>query len=75
MAEQEKGRRQPTIEDRIKQEFRQAAGGIPAIERMRQEFHTKYTGNPSLQNFIDRVADAMRKRLLEGIQQDTRKKG
>jgi hypothetical protein len=64
MAEQEKGRRQDTIEDRIEEEFRRASGGIPTVERMRQEFHANYANNPSLQSFIDRVADATRRRLL-----------
>ena len=40
MAEQaEKARRQPTIEERIEEEFQRAVGGIPAIERMREEYH------------------------------------
>jgi hypothetical protein len=67
MAEQEKGRRQDTIEDRIEDEFRRASGGIPTIERMRQEFHAKYANTPSVQSFIDRVADATRSRLLEDV--------
>jgi hypothetical protein len=33
----EKARRQSTIEDRIEDEFQRAVGGIPAIERMREE--------------------------------------
>ena len=35
----EKARRQSTIEDRIEDEFQRAVGGIPAIERMREEYH------------------------------------
>ncbi len=72
MADQDRPRRQDTIEDRIEEEFRRAVGGIPAIERMRQEYHTKYAHNPSLQSFIDRVADAMHRRLLEGLPEEQR---
>lgn len=68
MAEQaEKVRQQPTIEDRIEDEFQRAVGGIPTIERMREEYHRKYADNPSLRNFIDRIADKMRQRLLEEV--------
>jgi hypothetical protein len=66
MAEQDKARRQTTLEDRIEEEFRRAVGGIPTIERMRQEYHAKYADNPSLHPVIDRIADAMRERLLQG---------
>jgi hypothetical protein len=72
MADQDKARRQDTIEDRIEEEFRCASGGIPTIERMRQEYHAKYANNPSLQSFIDRVADAMCERLLEGVPKEQR---
>jgi hypothetical protein len=72
MADQDKARRQDTIEDRIEEEFRRATGGIPTIERMRQEYHAKYAHNPSLQSFIDRVADTMRRRLLEGVPEEQR---
>ena len=72
MEDQNKARRQDTIEDRIEEEFRRASGGIPTIERMRQEYHAKYAHNPSLQSFIDRVADAMRRRLLEGVPEEQR---
>jgi hypothetical protein len=66
MAEQlYKARRQSTIEERIEEEFRRAVGGIPTIERMRQEYHHKYAENPSLHGVIDRIADDMRRRLLE----------
>jgi hypothetical protein len=61
----EKARRQATIEDRIEDEFQRAVGGIPAIERMREEYHHKYADTPSLHNVIDRIADDMRRRLLE----------
>jgi len=61
----EKARRQPTIEDRIEEEFQRSGGGIPTIERMREEYHHKYADNPSIHSFIDRIADAMRQRLLE----------
>ncbi len=61
----EKARRQATIEDRIEDEFQRAVGGIPAIERMREEYHHKYANTPSLYNVIDRIADDMRRRLLE----------
>jgi len=61
----EKARRQATIEDRIEDEFQRAVGGIPAIERMREEYHHKYADMPSLHNVIDRIADDMRRRLLE----------
>ena len=61
----EKARRQATIEDRIEDEFQRAVGGIPAIERMREEYHHKYADMPSLHNIIDRIADDMRRRLLE----------
>jgi hypothetical protein len=60
----EKARRQPTVEDRIEDEFQRAEGGIPAIERMREEYHRKYTDTPSLHSVIKRVADDMRRRLL-----------
>jgi hypothetical protein len=63
----EKARRQPTIEDRIADEFQRAVGGIPAIERMREEYHRKYADTPSLHSVIDRIADDMRQRLLEGV--------
>ncbi len=66
MAAQEKAARQSTIEDRIEEEFRRAVGGIPTIERMRKEYHAKYADNPSLHPVIDRIADAMRERLLQG---------
>jgi hypothetical protein len=72
MADQDKARRQDTVEDRIEEEFRRAVGGVPTIERMRQEYHAKYANNPSLQSFIDRVADAMRGRLLEGVPEEQR---
>lgn len=72
MADHDKMRGEHTIEDRIEEEFRRAVGGVPAIERMRQEFHVKYADNPSLQDFIDRVADAMRRRLLEGVPEEQR---
>jgi len=66
MAEQaEKARRQPTIEERIEEEFQRALGGIPAVERMREEYHKKYADIPSLHSVIDRVADDVRRRLLE----------
>jgi hypothetical protein len=39
---------------------------------MRQEYHAKYAHNPSLQSFIDRVADTMRRRLLEGVPEERR---
>jgi hypothetical protein len=42
-------------------------GGIPAIERMREEYHHKYADTPSLHSVIDRIADDMRRRLLEGV--------
>lgn len=61
----EKARRQATIEDRIEDEFQRAVGGIPAIERMRAEYHHKYADTPSLHSVIDRIADDMRRRLLE----------
>ena len=61
----EKARRQATIEDRIEDEFQRAVGGIPAIERMREECHHKYADTPSLHSVIDRIADDMRRRLLE----------
>ncbi len=61
----EKARRQATIEDCIEDEFQRAVGGIPAIERMREEYHHKYADTPSLHNVIDRIADDMRRRLLE----------
>jgi hypothetical protein len=68
MAEQEgKARRQSTIEERIEQEFQRAVGGIPTIERMREEYRKKYADNPSLQSFIERIADEMRRRLLAGV--------
>ena len=41
----EKARRQPTIEDRIEDEFQRAVGGIPAIERMRHAFRTPFPGS------------------------------
>ena len=63
----EKARRQSTIEDRIEDEFQRAVGGIPAIERMREEYHRKYADTPSLHSVIDRVADDIRRRLLEGV--------
>jgi hypothetical protein len=63
----EKARRQPTIEDRIEDEFQRAVGGIPAIERMREEYHRKYADTPSLHSVIDRIADDMWQRLLEGV--------
>ena len=63
----EKARRQPTIEDRIEDEFQRAVGGIPAIERMREEYHHKYADTPSLHSVIDRIADDMRRCLLEGV--------
>ena len=53
------------IEDRIEQEFQCAIGGIPTIERMRQDFHERYADYPSLHSFIDRVANDTRRRLLE----------
>lgn len=62
----EKARRQATIEDRIEDEFRRAVGGIPAIERMREEYHRKYADTPSMHSVIDRIADDIRQRLLEG---------
>src|SRR4029450_88781 len=52
--------------DRIEDEFQRAVGGIPAIERMREEYHHKYADTPSLHSVIDRIADDMRQRLLEG---------
>ena len=61
----EKARRQATIEDRIEDEFQRAVGGILAIERMREEYHHKYADTPSLHNVLDRIADDMRRRLLE----------
>ena len=61
----EKARRQATIEDRIEDEFQRAVGGIPAIERMREEYHRKYADTPSLHSIIDRIADDMRRRLLQ----------
>lgn len=61
--QREKARRQTTVEDRIEQEFRRAIGGIPAIERMRTEFRSKYADNPSLQDYIDRLADRLRREL------------
>ena len=61
----EKARRQATIEDRIEDEFQRAVGGIPAIERMRAEYHQKYADTPSFHSVIDRIADDMRRRLLE----------
>jgi len=68
LAEQaEQARRQPTIEDRIEDEFQRAVGGSPTIKRMRGEYHRKYADNPSLRNFIDRIADKMRQRLLEEV--------
>ena len=63
----EKARRQSTIEERIEEEFQRAVGGIPAIERMREEYHRKYADTPSLHSVIDRIADDMRQRLLEGV--------
>jgi hypothetical protein len=63
----EKARRQATIEDRIEDEFQRAVGGIPAIERMREEYHGKYADTPSLHSVIDRIADDMRRRLLESV--------
>ena len=63
----EKARRQSTIEDRIEDEFQRAVGGIPAIERMREEYHHKYADTPSLHSVIDPIADDMRRRLLEGV--------
>ena len=72
MADQDRPRRQDTIEDRIEEEFRRASGGITTIERMRQEYHAQYAANPSLRSFIDRVVDAMRRRLLEGVPEDQR---
>jgi hypothetical protein len=60
-------RRQPTIEECIEEEFQRAVGGIPAIERMREEYHRKYADTPSLHSVIDRIADDMRQRLLEGV--------
>ena len=63
----EKARRQPTVEDRIEDEFQRAVGGIPAIERMRAEYHHKYADIPSLHSVIDRIADDIRRRLLEGV--------
>ena len=63
----EKARRQATIEERIEEEFQRAVGGIPAIERMREEYHHKYADIPSLHSVIDRIADDMRRRLLEGV--------
>lgn len=66
MAEQAgKARRQSTIEERIEEEFQRAVGGIPAIERMREEYHRKYADTPSLHSVIDRIADDVRQRLLE----------
>ncbi len=62
----EKARRQATIEDRIEDEFQRAVGGIPAIERRREEYHHKCADTPSLHNVVDRIADDMRRRLLEG---------
>lgn len=61
--QREKARRQTSVEDRIEQEFRRAIGGIPAIERMRTEFRSKYADNPSLQDYIDRLADRLRREL------------
>ena len=72
MADQDKGRRQDTIEDRIEEEFRRAAGGIPTIERMRQEYHAKYADNPSLRSVVDRIAEAMRRQLLQGVPEEPR---
>jgi hypothetical protein len=63
----EKARRQPTIEERIEEEFQRAVGGIPAIERMREEYHRKYADTPSLHSIIDRIADDTRQRLLDGV--------
>jgi hypothetical protein len=63
----EKARRQPTIEDRIEDEFQRAVGGSPAIERMREEYHHKYADTPSLHSVIERIADDVRRRLLEGV--------
>ena len=63
----EKARRQATIEDRIEDEFQRAVGGIPANERMREEYHHEYADTPSLHSVIDRIADDMRRRLLEGV--------
>ena len=63
----EKAPRQSTIEERIEEEFQRAVGGIPAIERMREEYHRKYADTPSLHSVIDRIADDMRQRLLEGV--------
>jgi hypothetical protein len=39
----------------------------------RQEYRAKYAHNSSPQHFIDRVADAMRKRLPGGEQEERRK--
>ena len=61
----EKARRQATIEERIEDEFQRAVGGIPAVERMREEYHRKYADTPSLHGVIDRIADDVRRRLLE----------
>jgi hypothetical protein len=72
MADQDEARRQDTVEDRIEEEFRRAVGGIPTIERMRQEYPAKYADNPSLQRFIDRIADAMSERLPEGVPEGQR---
>jgi hypothetical protein len=60
----EKARRQATIEERIEAELQRAVGGIPAIERMREEYHHKYADITSLHSVIDRIADDMRQRLL-----------
>jgi hypothetical protein len=72
MADQGKARRQDTVADRIEAEFRHAVGGIATVERMRREYHAEYADNPSLQSFIDRVADAMRERLPEGVPEEER---
>jgi hypothetical protein len=63
----EKARRQPTIEERSEEEFQRAVGGIPAIERTREEYHRKYADTPSLHSVIDRITGDMRQRLLEGV--------
>jgi hypothetical protein len=61
----EQARRQATLEERIEEEFQRAVGGIPALERMREEYHRTYVDTPSLHGVIDRTADEARRRLLE----------
>jgi hypothetical protein len=63
----DKARRQPTIEERIEEEFQRAVGGIPVIEHMREEYHRAYADTPSLHGVSDRSADDARQRLLEGV--------